>query len=169
METASSESEVQMLHNMRLHHKYECLADPRMFATMVPEPEYRFYGSRGNPVLVGMEEVQAFYYAQWAARSILVELSVNYVAFAGWGAAAAGAMRQQVPADTIGDRVGGDAEWSLVETHLSWFFPYREIDRVVRLEGEICHIDGVGATISPIAPDDVLTMSEAAAEFAGTE
>ena len=116
-----------------------------------------------------MDQVQAFYYAQWESRSSLVELDVNQLAFADWGAAAAGVMHQQVPAEALGDRATGAADWYLVETHLSWFFPYREIEGVMRLEGEICHIDGAGATISPIAPEDVLTMEEAAAEFAGTD
>jgi hypothetical protein len=168
MDDTKSEREQQILHNMRLHHKYECLGDPRIFDTMVPEPEYRFYGSRGNPVLVGMEQVQAFYYAQWESQSSLVELDVSHLAFADWGAAAAGSMRQQVPAAALGDRATSGAEWYLVETHLSWFFPYRDIDGDVRLEGEVCHIDGAGAKITPISPEHVLTMEEAVAEFAHT-
>jgi hypothetical protein len=156
----SRSREDAMLHNMRLHHRYECLADPRIFATMVPEPEYHFYGSRGNAILHGMDEVQAFYYSAWASRSSLVELDVDYVAFADWGAAAAGCMRQQVPA--------ADGGWSLVETHLSWFFPYREIGGQILLGGEVCHIDAAGATRTPIAPADVLSMDEAAAQFADT-
>ena len=160
-----------MLENLRLHHKYECLADPRIFDTMVDEPEYRFYGSRGNPVLLGMQEVQAFYYAQWEARSSLVELDVNHIAFADWGAAAAGVMHQQVPVESLGQRAAGDlepADWYLVETHLSWFFPSTEIDGEMRLGGEVCHIDGAGATVTPIAPEDVLTMDEAILQFADT-
>jgi len=165
-----SERDNAVLENMRLHHKYECLADPRIFDTMVPDPEYRFFGSRGNPVLRGMDEVQAFYYSLWDAQSSLVELDVGHIAFADWGAAAAGVMRQQVPAASLGARSAttAKADWYLVETHLSWFFPYREIDGEMRLVGEICHIDGAGATLSPIAPDDVLTMEEAIAEYAGT-
>ena len=143
-----------ILHNMRLHHRYECLADRRIFATMVPEPDYRFYGAGGNIQLHGMAEVQSFYEANWAAQSSLVELHVEFVAFGDWGAAAAGFMRQQVPAESAGffksesagtDEVPADeAGWYLLETHLSWFFPYEDIDGEVRLGGEVFadgHID----------------------------
>jgi len=160
-----------MLHNMRLHHRYECLADPRIFATMVPQPEYRFYGVPGTTELHGMDEVQAFYNGAWAARTSLVELDVDYVAFADWGAAAAGCMRQQVPAseaDFFGGKGPDESAWYLVETHLSWFFPYEEIDGEMRLGGEICHIDAAGTTRTLIAPADVLTMDEAIAQFADT-
>lgn len=167
-----------ILHNMRLHHRYECLADHRILATMVPEPEYRFYGVAGNIQLHGMAEVQAFYEANWAARSSLVELHVEFVAFGDWGAAAAGFMRQQVPAESAGffksdseraDEMRADeAEWYLVETHLSWFFPYEDIDGEVRLGGEVCYVDAGGTTRTPVAPGDVLTLDEAVAQFADT-
>lgn len=167
-----------ILHNMRLHHRYECLADRRIFATMVPEPEYRFYGVAGNVQLHGMDEVKAFYEGNWAARSSLVELHVEFVAFGDWGAAAAGFMRQQVPAESAGffppeesdgdDVPPAEAEWYLLETHLSWFFPYEEIDGEVRLGGEVCYVDAGGTTRTPIAPADVLSMDEAVAQFADT-
>jgi hypothetical protein len=163
-----------ILHNMRLHHRYECLADRRIFPTMVPEPEYRFYGAAGNIQLHGMDEVQAFYEGNWAARSSLVELHVEFVAFGDWGAAAAGFMRQQVPAESAGFFPSDDAtpvdeaDWYLLETHLSWFFPYEEIGGEVRLGGEVCYVDAAGTTRTPVAPADVLSMAEAVEQFADT-
>ncbi len=157
-----------MLDNMRHHLKYECLADPEIFNTMVPEPDYRFYASYDNAVIKGMPDVQQFYYNIWDTRSSLVELNITHCAAADWGVACAGEWYQQVPGETLiadGTEVPDPDAWYLSRADLSWFFPFEEIDGKMLLVGEICYIDEAGATLTQLAPEDVLSMEEAQAEF----
>tara|TARA_A100001037_G_scaffold306262_1_gene350276 strand:- start:2731 stop:3291 length:561 start_codon:yes stop_codon:yes gene_type:complete len=153
-----------MLDNMRHHLKYECLCDPEIFDTMVPSPEYRFYGSFGNAVLKGMDEVKGFYQGDmWASQASLVELHIHRCAPADWGVACDGEWYQQIPgANLAADGADVDPErWYLSHAHLSWFFPFEEIDGRMLLVGEICYIDDPGSTIEPLDPGDVLTLEEA--------
>jgi len=71
-------------------------------------------------------------------------------------------------ADLFGGKGPDETEWYLVETHLSWFLPYEEIDGEVRLGGETCHIEAAGTTRTLTFPADVLTMDEVIAKFADT-
>lgn len=158
-----------MLDNMRYHLKYECLGDPKIFASMVPDPDYRFYASFGNSVLKGMDEVQGFYNMMWDTRSSLVELKISHCATADWGVACAGEWYQQVPGETLiesGQEVDDPDAWYLSHAHLSWFFPFEEIDGKMLLVGEICYIDEPGATLEKLGPADVLSMDEAKAAWA---
>lgn len=162
-----------MLDNMRHHLKYECLADPEIFNTMVPDPDYRFYASFDNAIIKGMDDVQAFYANIWDTRSSLVELKIQHCAAADWGVACAGEWYQQMPGETLiadGATIGGDAPdpdaWYLSHAHLSWFFPFREVDGTMMLGGEICYIDEAGSTLTRLDDKDVLTMDEAKAAWA---
>jgi hypothetical protein len=159
-----------MLDNMRHHLKYECLGDPEIFATMVPDPEYRFYASFDNAVLKGMPAIKDFYHNIWNTRSSLVELEIHRCAVADWGVACAGEWYQQIPGETLvadGKEVSDPDGWYLSHAHLSWFFPFREVDGAMLLEGEICYIDDPGSTLEPLAADDVLTLDEARASWVG--
>jgi len=158
-----------MLENMRYHLKYECLADEEIFNTMVPDPEYKFYASYDNQVINGMAAVREFYDNIWNSRSSLVELKISHCAAADWGVACAGEWFQQVPGETLvanGQDIPNPDAWYLSQAHLSWFFPFREVDGVMKLVGEICYIDEAGATLHQLDDNDVLTMEEAKASWA---
>ncbi|MFP6814122.1 MAG: hypothetical protein VB949_00410 [Pseudomonadales bacterium] len=158
-----------MLDNMRHHLKYECLGNPEIFATMVPDPEYRFYGSFDNSVLKGMPEIKNFYQNIWDGRTSLVELKIHRCAVADWGVACDGEWYQQVPGETLiagGQDVSDPDAWYLSHAHLSWFFPFREVDGAMLLEGEICYIDDAGSTLEVIGAGDVLSVDEASASWA---
>jgi hypothetical protein len=152
------------LHNMRLHHKYECLVDPAIFETMVPEPEYRFFGAGGNTVLKGMKEVQSFYYGNWDTGSSLVDLNIERCATADWGVACDGSFYMQVPGASLVAQGAADIDPDahyLSHVQMSWFFPYETIDGEEKLGGEICYIGGgVGAPVK-LAEAEVLTLAEA--------
>ncbi|MDH3643657.1 MAG: hypothetical protein OES38_16255 [Gammaproteobacteria bacterium] len=157
-----------MLDNMRHHLKYECLGDSEIFRTMVPDPEYRFYASFDNAVLKGMDAVEDFYHNIWNTRSSLVELKIHRCATADWGVACDGEWYQQVPGETLiadGKEVPDPEAWYLSHAYLSWFFPFREVDGQMLLEGEICYIDDPGSTLEQLDPADVLTLEEAAASW----
>ena len=152
-----------MLDNMRHHLKYECLADPAIFDSIVPDPEYRFYASFDNSVLKGMDAVQAFYYDLWDSGSSLVELAIEYCAVADWGVACAGEWWQQTPGATLvaqGQQVADANAHYLSHAHLSWFFPFEEIDGRMLLKGEICYIDEPGATLTQLDPGDVINIED---------
>jgi hypothetical protein len=156
-----------MLNNMRHHLKYECLGDPEIFNTMVPNPEYRFYASFDNAVLNGMDQIKGFYNDIWNSKTSLVELVINRCAAADWGVACDGEWFQQVPGATLTDRdedIDPDA-WYLSHAHLSWFFPFEEIGGQMLLGGEICYIDDPGSTVEKLDPADVLTLEEAQAAW----
>jgi hypothetical protein len=132
-----------MLHNMRLHHKYECLVDPAIFDTMVPEPEYRFYAANGTTRLEGMKAVQGFYFDNWNHGRGLVDLNIEHCATAEWGVACDGWFDMQTPGAAAGGRSRADAEPEahyLVRVQMSWFFPYETIDGEEKLWGEIWYI-----------------------------
>ncbi|MBI1181763.1 MAG: hypothetical protein GC201_14520 [Alphaproteobacteria bacterium] len=153
-----------MLDNVRHHLKYECLGDPEIFNTMVPEPDYRFYAGYGNARLQGMEAVQKFYHDIWNTRSSLVELHIHRCATADWGIACDGEWYQQVPGETLiaqGQQVDDPKAWYLSHAHLSWFFPYEEVDGRMLLVGEICYVDEAGSTLRKLDPADVLSLEEA--------
>ena len=157
-----------MLDNMRHHLKYECLADPEIFNTLVPDPDYRFYASFDNAVIKGMEDVQSFYHNIWDTKSSLVELKINHCAAADWGVACAGEWLQQMPGETLvadGQDIPNPDAWYLSHAHLSWFFPFRQVDGQMLLEGEICYIDEPGSTLVQLDEQDVLTMEEAKAAW----
>ena len=157
-----------MLDNMRHHLKYECLADPAIFASLVPDPEYRFYASFDNSVLIGMEAVQSFYHNLWDTRASLVELAIHRCATADWGVACDGEWYQQVPGATLsadGHTVDDADAWYLSHAHLSWFFPFREADGRMLLEGEICYIDEPGSSLEKLSACDVLSLEEARAAW----
>ena len=169
MDAESDPKRRAMIDNMRHHLKYECLADPEIFNTMVPEPDYRFYASYDNAVIKGMPAVQDFYHNIWDTRSSLVELAIHRCAAADWGVACDGEWFQQMPGETAianGEDVDDPEAWYLSHAHLSWFFPFEEIDGKMLLGGEICYIDEQGATLEKLAPEDGLTMDEAKAAFA---
>ena len=158
-----------MLDNMRHHLKYECLGDEAIFDSLVPDPEYRFYAGFDNAVLSGMEEVKAFYRNLWDSRSSLVELTIHRCATAEWGVACDGEWWQQVPGAALiadGRSVEDSNAWYLSHAHLSWFFPFREVDGRMLLEGEICYIDEPGSTLSRLATEDVLSLAEAGRKWA---
>ena len=157
-----------MLDNMRHHLKYECLGDPEIFNTMVPNPEYRFYASFDNAVLNGMDQIEEFYHNIWNSHTSLVELAIRRCSAADWGVACEGEWFQQVPGTTLvdtEDNIDPDA-WYLSHANLSWFFPFEEINGKMLLGGEICYIDGPGSTIKKLVPEDVLTLDEAKASWA---
>ena len=157
-----------MLDNMRHHLKYECLGDPKIFSTMVPNPEYRFYSSFDNAVLNGMDQIRDFYHNIWDSKTSLVELVIRRCAAADWGVACEGEWFQQVPGTTLidtEDNIDPDA-WYLSHANLSWFFPFEEINGTILLGGEICYIDGPGSAIKKLAAADVLTLDEAKASWA---
>ena len=63
-----------------------------------------------------------------------------------------------------GKDVDPDA-WYLSHAHLSWFFPFEEIDGKMLLGGEICYIDDPGSTLEKLDPKDVLSLEEARAAW----
>lgn len=158
-----------MLDNMRHHLKYECLGDAEIFNTMVPSPEYRFYASFDNAVLKGMDQIKQFYHDIWDSKTSLVELAIHRCAAADWGVACDGEWYQQVPGSTLlGEETADDIDpdaWYLSHAHLSWFFPFEEIDGKMLLGGEICYIDEPGSTVEKLDPEDVLTLEEAKAAW----
>jgi hypothetical protein len=157
-----------MMDNMRHHLKYECLADPEIFNTMVPVPDYKFYASYDNLAIKGMEDVQAFYHNLWDTQSSLVELKISHCAVADWGVACAGEWFMQTPGKTLiadGTDVPNPDAWYLSRADLSWFFPMQEIDGKMLLVGEICYIDEAAATLIELDDADVLTMEEAKASW----
>ncbi len=161
MDSAQSPDEQAMLDNMRHHLKYECLGDPEIFNTLVPDPEYRFYASFDNAVLKGMTEVRRFYDDIWNSRSSLVELAIHRCATADWGVACEGEWYQQIPGATLieqGTEVEEPSAWYLSHAHLSWFFPFRKLDGQVLLEGEICYIDEPGSSLTRLADEDVVSL-----------
>lgn len=161
-----------MLNNMRFHLKYECLGDHAIFDSMIPNPDYRFYPAFGVSTIQGMGPVKEFYYNMWDNDQSLVELKIDYCAPADWGVACAGEWLQQVPGKTLiadgNTDVDPDA-WYISHAHLSWFFPFEEIDGKMLLVGEICYIDGDGATLTKLDDADVLTMEEAKASWAALD
>lgn len=161
-----------MLNNMRYHLKYECLGDPVIFDSMISEPDYRFYPTFGVSTIKGMGPVKDFYANMWDGEQSLVELKITYCAPADWGVACAGEWLQQVPGKTLiadgNTDVDPDA-WYLSHAHLSWFFPFEEVDGKMLLVGEICYIDGPGATLTKLDDADVLTMDEAKAAWAALD
>jgi len=149
---------------MRLHHKYECLVDPAIFDTMVPEPVYEFYTGGKPTILNGMEQVQAFYYGNWKAGASLVDLEVTRCATNDWGAACDGSFYQQVEGSSLvaqGRDVPDPNAHYLTHVRMSWFFPYEEIDGEMILGGEICYIDTSDHSLIQLDPIDVLTLEEA--------
>lgn len=159
-----------MLDNMRHHLKYECLGDPTIFETMIPEPDYRFYPTFGVSTIKGMDAVKDFYHNMWDGEQSLVELAIHRCAPADWGVACDGEWWQQIPGKTLiadgAEDIDPDATY-LSHAHLSWFFPFEEIDGKMLLVGEICYIDGPGATLEKIPDEDVLSMEEAKASWEG--
>jgi hypothetical protein len=157
-----------MLDNMRYHGKYECLQDPTIFETLVPVPEYRFYSCFDNAVLTNMEQVQKFYYDLWDSNSSLFEVRIDHCATADWGVACDGEWYQQVPGKALIDAGNNDVEadaFYLSHAHLSWFFPFHEVDGKLLLGGEICYVDEANATLDKLDPADVLTLEEAKASW----
>ena len=153
-----------MIHNMRLHHKYECLVDPAIFDTMVPEPVYEFYTGGEPTILKGMEQVQAFYNGNWEAGASLVDLEVTRCATNDWGAACDGSFYQQVEGSSLvaqGRDVPDAEAHYLTHVRMSWFFPYEEINGEMKLGGEICYIDTSNTSLIQLDPKDVLTLEEA--------
>ncbi len=153
-----------MLDNMRHHLKFECLGDPAIFETMVPEPVYRFFGGYGNTVLEGMEAVQQFYRDIWDSRSSLVELAIHRCAVADWGVACDGEWWQQMPGDFLAAQGTPDVDtgrWYVSHAHLSWFFPFENIDGRTCLQGEICYLDEAGSSLEAINDEDVLSLDAA--------
>ena len=160
-----------MLDNMRHHLKYELLCDPKLFETMIPEPEYKFYSSFSGGILKGRPAVEGFYHDMWDSESSLVELTVDLCSADDWGVACEGAWIQQCPGESLvsqGRDVDKDA-WYLASSRIAWFFPYEEIDGKMRLIGEIIYGDDEGMTFTKIAKDDVLTIEEAKASFAALD
>ena len=116
-----------MLDNMRHHLKYECLGDPEIFNTMVPEPDYRFYPAFGASVLQGMPAIKDFYHNMWDGCQSLVELAIHRCAPGDWGVACDGEWLQQIPGETLiadgNEDVDADA-WYISHAHLAWFFKH---------------------------------------------
>jgi len=158
-----------MLDNMRHHLKYECLGDHEIFNTLVPNPDYRFYPTFGVSTIKGMDAVKEFYYNMWDGRQSLVELAIHRCAVGDWGVACDGEWLQQMPGETLiadGNTDVDPDSWYLSHAHLSWFFPFEEIDGKMLLVGEICYIDVPGSTLTKLDESDVLTMEEAKAAWA---
>jgi len=135
----------------------------------VPDPEYRFHGSFDNAVLKGTAEIKDFYQNIWDTRSSLVELEIHRCAVGDWGVACDGEWYQQIPGETLiaGGREESDPDaWYVSHAHLSWFFPFREVDGAMLLEGEVCYIDDSGSTLELLDAGDVLTLDEAIASWA---
>ena len=152
-----------MLDNMRHHLKYECLADPAIFDSIVPDPEYKFYASFDNASLQGMDAVKQFYYDLWESGSSLVELAIHRCAVADWGVACDGEWWQQVPGTTLaqqGQSVDDPHATYLSHAHLSWFFPFEEIGGRMLLKGEICYIDEPGASLTRLDPQQVVAIED---------
>ncbi len=79
---------------------------------------------------------------------------------------------QQVPGETLianGQDVDDPDAWYLSHAHLSWFFPFREIDGRMLLEGEICYIDEPGSTLQKLDTADVITLEGAKASWAALQ
>jgi len=153
-----------MLNNMRHHLKYECLQDPEIFNTIIPNPEYKFYGSFNNAALNGMEEIKDFYYNLWNSNSSLVELHIDHCSPGDWGVACDGEWFQQIPGQTLYDQGNKDVNpksFYLSHAHLSWFFPFKEIDEEMLLVGEICYIDELGSSLEELDKNNILTLEEA--------
>ena len=150
---------------MEIHHlKYECLQDPEIFNTIVPNPEYKFFGSFNNGVLKGMKEVKDFYYNMWNSHSSLIELEIHHCSPADWGVACDGEWYQQVPGKALieqGDKTVDPDKWYLSHAHLSWFFPFEDINGEMLLGGEICYIDETGSSLDEFDSKDILTLEEA--------
>jgi hypothetical protein len=157
-----------MLHNMRLHHKFECLVDPAIFDTMVAEPEYRFHTSTGTTRLKGMKEVQGFYHGNWERGSSLVDLNIEHCATADWGVACDGWFDMQSPgASLVSQGASGldpNAHYR-VRVQMSWFFPYETVGGEQKLWGEICYISAGAAPPTKLSASDVLTLEEARASW----
>tara|TARA_B100000929_G_C15491789_1_gene414701 strand:+ start:855 stop:1334 length:480 start_codon:yes stop_codon:yes gene_type:complete len=153
-----------MLNNMRHHLKYECLQDPEIFNTIVPNPEYKFFGSFNNGVLRGMKEVKDFYYNMWNSHSSLIELEIHHCSPGDWGVACDGEWYQQVPGKVLieqGDKTVDPDKWYLSHAHLSWFFPFEDINGEMLLGGEICYIDETGSSLDELDSKDILTLEGA--------
>ena len=164
MDSFSDPKHKSMLNNMRHHLKYECLQDPEIFNTIVPNPEYKFFGSFNNGVLRGMKEVKDFYYNMWNSHSSLIELEIHHCSPADWGVACDGEWYQQVPGKALieqGDKTVDPDKWYLSHAHLSWFFPFEDINGEMLLGGEICYIDETGSSLDEFDSKDILTLEEA--------
>jgi hypothetical protein len=168
MERESDARARARLHNMRLHHKYECLVDGAIFETMVPQPEYRFHSAGGTQVLQGMDEVQAFYHRNWNSASSLVDLNIEHCATAEWGVACDGWFDMQMPGTALvaqGAAQANPQSHYLARVQMSWFFPYETIGGEEKLWGEICYIGGSAGAPVELDPTDVLTLEEARASW----
>ena len=153
-----------MLNNMRHHLKYECLQDKEIFNTIVPNPEYKFYGSFDNASLKGMDEIKDFYYTLWDSESSLVELHINHCSPGDWGVACDGEWYQQIPGKLLieqgNDNIDKDSFY-ISHANLSWFFPFEKVNGKMLLVGEICYIDEIGSSLTKLDPNHVLALSEA--------
>ena len=81
-----------------------------------------------------------------------------------WGIACDGEWYQQVPGKTLvaqgQETLNPDAHY-LSHAHLSWFFPFKEVNGSVLLEGEICYMDEAGSSLKELDKSDVLSLEEA--------
>ena len=164
MDSFSDHRHKSMLNNMRHHLKYECLQDPEIVNTIVPNPEYKFFGSFNNGVLRGMKEVKDFYYNMWNSHSSLIELEIHHCSPGDWGVACDGEWYQQVPGKALieqGDKTVDPDKWYLSHAHLSWFFPFEDINGEMLLGGEICYIDETGSSLDELDSKDILTLEGA--------
>jgi len=163
MNSFSDKKHKNMLNNMRHHLKYECLKDPEIFNTLIPDPEYRFYGGFNNAIINGIEDVKAFYYGIWDSDSSLVELDIHHCSVGDWGVACDGEWYQQMPGKVLIEQGNEDMDpnaYYLSHAHLSWFFPFREVNGLMLLEGEICYLDELGSTLNKLEKSDVASLEE---------
>ena len=111
-----------------------------------------------------MQEVKDFYYNMWNSHSSLIELEIHHCSPGNWGVACDGEWYQQVPGDALieqGDETVDKDKWYLSHAHLSWFFPFEDINGKILLSGEICYIDETGGSLDELDSKDVLTLEDA--------
>ena len=165
MDSFENKKHKAMLDNMRHHLKYECLQDPEIFKTLVPDPEYRFYGGFNNAVIHGMDGVKAFYKDNlWDSDCSLVELDIHHCSAGDWGIACDGEWYQQIPGKTLiaqGQEISNPDSYYLSHAHLSWFLPFKEVNGSILLEGEIVYMDEAGSSLKELDESDVLSLEEA--------
>ena len=93
-----------------------------------------------------------------------MELHIDHCSPGDWGVACDGEWFQQIPGQTLYDQGNKDVNpksFYLSHAHLSWFFPFKEIDEEMLLVGEICYIDELGSSLEELDKNNILTLEEA--------